>query len=295
MFLGMASFPMYASRRDRVAARHGRPLRRGARFPRGEAASSGCRRREARVPRLCPSPDNHPKEIGVFVTLVGRLTRTRSTPRPLPNQAVLLADAGFVLEPYLDRRFLAADRRDGRSASLRSFFVSLDDPLVLRGMARPRADVGKTELLEGDFQIGKRRLQTIQKIGPRFRVRVPRRWQQRPDQRNAHAVPDHRNHQDVDRRLAEFPVGPIHRQNPGLAVHSQQIGDYPRRHGAVQFDMLEELIEPAANRVDRRHRRDMRRQPPKADRAMTHDQQRQPRKRFAPCRGERHMFGYRLG
>jgi hypothetical protein len=39
------------------------------------------------------------KEIGVLVALIGGLTRTRSTPRPLAHQAVLLADAGFVLEP----------------------------------------------------------------------------------------------------------------------------------------------------------------------------------------------------
>jgi hypothetical protein len=44
------------------------------------------------------------EEIGVLIALVGRLTRTRSAPRPLANEAVLLADAGFVLEPDFDRR-----------------------------------------------------------------------------------------------------------------------------------------------------------------------------------------------
>jgi len=44
------------------------------------------------------------KEIGVLVALVGGLTRTRSTPRPLAHEAVLLADAGFVLEPDFDGR-----------------------------------------------------------------------------------------------------------------------------------------------------------------------------------------------
>ena len=43
------------------------------------------------------------KEIGVFITLVGGLTRSRSAPCPLANLAVLLADARFVLEPNLDR------------------------------------------------------------------------------------------------------------------------------------------------------------------------------------------------
>jgi hypothetical protein len=44
------------------------------------------------------------EEIGVCIALIGVLTRTRSTPRPLPHKAVLLADAGFILEPDLDGR-----------------------------------------------------------------------------------------------------------------------------------------------------------------------------------------------
>ena len=44
--------------------------------------------------------------IGVFVTLIGGLARTRALARPLANDAVLLADAGFVLEPQFDRRVL---------------------------------------------------------------------------------------------------------------------------------------------------------------------------------------------
>src|SRR5580700_5940029 len=43
---------------------------------------------------------------------------------------------------------LSAGRRDGRSARAESFFESLDDLLVLGGVARPRAHVGKAELLE---------------------------------------------------------------------------------------------------------------------------------------------------
>jgi len=44
------------------------------------------------------------KQIGVFVALIGGLTRTCSTPSPLADQAILLADAGFVLEPDFDGR-----------------------------------------------------------------------------------------------------------------------------------------------------------------------------------------------
>src|SRR5215469_9594279 len=44
------------------------------------------------------------EQIGTFVALVGRLARSRSPLRPLAHEAVLLADAGLVLEPNLDRR-----------------------------------------------------------------------------------------------------------------------------------------------------------------------------------------------
>jgi hypothetical protein len=46
------------------------------------------------------------EQIGVVVALVGGLARPRSSPGPLPNLAVLLADAGFVLKPDFDRRRL---------------------------------------------------------------------------------------------------------------------------------------------------------------------------------------------
>ena len=37
------------------------------------------------------------EQIGVVIALVGGLSRPRSAPGPLPNLAVLLADAGLVL------------------------------------------------------------------------------------------------------------------------------------------------------------------------------------------------------
>src|SRR3954454_13570398 len=42
------------------------------------------------------------EQVRAFVALVGWLPRSRSAPRPLPHEAVLLADAGLVLEPDLD-------------------------------------------------------------------------------------------------------------------------------------------------------------------------------------------------
>ena len=46
------------------------------------------------------------EQIGVVVALVGGLSGPRSTPGPLADEAVLLADPGFVLEPDFDRRRL---------------------------------------------------------------------------------------------------------------------------------------------------------------------------------------------
>ena len=47
---------------------------------------------------------NGAEQIGALVALIGGLARPRSSPGPLPHEAVLLADAGFVLEPDFDRR-----------------------------------------------------------------------------------------------------------------------------------------------------------------------------------------------
>ncbi len=46
------------------------------------------------------------EQIGVVVALVSRLCGPRSAPGPLADEAVLLADPGFILEPDLDRRRL---------------------------------------------------------------------------------------------------------------------------------------------------------------------------------------------
>ena len=43
------------------------------------------------------------EQVGALVALVGGLTRAGPAPRPLPHEAVLLADAGLILEPDLDR------------------------------------------------------------------------------------------------------------------------------------------------------------------------------------------------
>lgn len=44
------------------------------------------------------------KQVGVLVALIGGLSGTRPASGPLPDLAVLLAYAGFVLKPDLYRR-----------------------------------------------------------------------------------------------------------------------------------------------------------------------------------------------
>ena len=44
-----------------------------------------------------------PRDIGIVVALIGRLSWPRSSPGPLADEAVLLADPGFILEPDFDR------------------------------------------------------------------------------------------------------------------------------------------------------------------------------------------------
>jgi hypothetical protein len=44
------------------------------------------------------------EQVGVVLALVGRLPWPRSALGPLPNLAVLLADAGLVRKPDFDRR-----------------------------------------------------------------------------------------------------------------------------------------------------------------------------------------------
>jgi hypothetical protein len=66
------------------------------------------------------------EQIGVLVALVGGLARPRAAPRPLPDQAVLLADPSLVLEPDLDG-LARATRPTWASACARSFFERLHD------------------------------------------------------------------------------------------------------------------------------------------------------------------------
>jgi hypothetical protein len=62
----------------------------------------GKRQRRSDAPRRA----DRAEQIGVVVALVGGLYGPRSTPGPLANEAVLLANSGFILEPDFDRRRL---------------------------------------------------------------------------------------------------------------------------------------------------------------------------------------------
>ena len=133
------------------------------------------------------------------------------------------------------------------------------------------------------------------KIGAVRGIRVPRGWQQHPQERNAHAVPGHQDQQYVDRGLAEIPVRAINRQNPRLAGKAEQLDHYTRRVRTVEPHKLEEPIKPPLHRSRLRRTRHVGRQPPQADHSVLHDQQRQPRQRLPPCRRQTDVFGYRHG
>ena len=66
--------------------------------------SVGVGRREGR-PDAAGRADRA-EQIGVVVALVGGLPWPRSAPSPLPDLAVLLADAGLVFKPDFNRRRL---------------------------------------------------------------------------------------------------------------------------------------------------------------------------------------------
>jgi hypothetical protein len=61
------------------------------------------------------------EQIRVLVALIGRLGGSCSTLRPLPDEAVLLADAGFILEPDLDRLALGYPLKVGRKRAREVF------------------------------------------------------------------------------------------------------------------------------------------------------------------------------
>jgi hypothetical protein len=59
--------------------------------------------------------------------------------------------------------------------------------------------------------------------------------------------------------------------------------------------MLEEAVESAADRAGSGHSSDMSSKPPQADRALAHDQERQPGQRFASCRRQVNVLEYQAG
>ncbi len=81
-------------------------------------------------PRAAGRADR-PEQVGALVALVGRLSRPRSASRPLPHEAVFLADPCLVLEPDLDRLPGGNVAQMPRSASWGSFFERLQRACIL--------------------------------------------------------------------------------------------------------------------------------------------------------------------
>jgi hypothetical protein len=128
----------------------------------------------------------------------------------------------------------------------------------------------------GDPHPRKGLAQTVEETYSGFGIGVPRRWQQRPQQRHADAVPLDREHQEIDLGPSEVPVGPVDRQNPRLAIKAKEIDGDLGGACPVQPDKLEEPIEAPPHRSGLSRAVHMRRQPPQAHRAVSHDQQHQP-------------------
>jgi hypothetical protein len=77
------------------------------RGPRSDVSRDfACRRRRktTRAPPRRRGPAGRAEQISVVIALVGGLPRLRSAPSPLPNLAVLLADADLVPKPDFHRR-----------------------------------------------------------------------------------------------------------------------------------------------------------------------------------------------
>ena len=93
-----------ASRRRRARARHARRARRWRRSRRGGGSSPRCRRRGSTRPAADAALGaDRAEEVGPVVAGVARRARARAALRPDPGERALLADAGLVLEPDLER------------------------------------------------------------------------------------------------------------------------------------------------------------------------------------------------
>ena len=120
---------------------------RCVRFRRGEAASCRCLHRATRGPprrrglgrsrrrdRRCRSADRLAVSVAFPVWPIDGQGRSSGRCGPRPQTRFRPASSPATL-------------RDEPSARTESFFKRLDDPLVLRWMTGPRADVGEAELL----------------------------------------------------------------------------------------------------------------------------------------------------
>ena len=85
----------------------------------GVGVGEGQRQRRAHAARRADGAE----QVGALVALVCGLGRPRAAPRPLPDEAVLLADPRLVLEPDLDL-LLARHARKVGSERAREVFLN---------------------------------------------------------------------------------------------------------------------------------------------------------------------------
>jgi hypothetical protein len=138
-------------------------------------------------------------------------------------------------------------------------------------------------------------LQPAEQVRALVRRRIAGLRQKREDQWNADAAPFDRDHQDVDRCLAEIPIGAVDGEHPWLALEAKQRNHKSGCGSRVKPHELEEAVEASAHGIRPRLRRHMRRQPPQRHRAETQNQQNQPAQCFLPRRRQRNMLDGRPG
>lgn len=86
---------------------------------------------------------DRPEQPGILVALVSRLAWPRAAPA-----GPLAADAGFVLEPDLDRLALGWMADMGNQDAEEVFFECFHDGRILPRMTRPDADMRKTNAFQ---------------------------------------------------------------------------------------------------------------------------------------------------
>ena len=114
-------------------------------------------------------------------------------------------------------------------------------------------------------------------------------WQHPPHDRQAHAVEDYGDDQDVDVEFSEFPVGAIHGQHPAVRRHGRE-DENQRPDGARrQHAIGKEPLEPPLKRLRFGRGCRVTGEPDQRDGALAENRKDQHQKAGHACLGELQM------